>query len=158
MSRPGGRQAPAKTETGEVFQVPPEYIGQPGCTDAERQQFNTILDDGDIVDVFREQNPDTDDVFSWSSIGGMGGNGMRIDHCIASRSLLPHLGPVTVLSDCYMGSDHCPVMVTYKEKTELVIDVEARRESDGSKAEEANVEVNVDKTKEVNGSDKTKEK
>lgn len=85
---------------------------------------------------------------------------MRIDHCIASKSLLPHLGTVTVLSDCYMGSDHCPVMVTYNEKTELVIDVsEASRESAGGGAayEEANVEVNVDRTVEVND-EKTKEK
>lgn len=125
--RPGGRQAQqqsAKTKTDEVFQVPPEYIGQPGCTDAERRQFNAILHDGDIVDVFRQQNPDADHVFSWSSTGGMGGNAMRIDHCIASRSLLPSLGPVTVLSDCYMGSDHCPVMVTYINNNEKKPDID----------------------------------
>lgn len=48
----------------------------------------------------------------------MAGRGMRIDHCIASRSLLPHIVKVEVLAGTspqftgFMGSDHCPVLVT----------------------------------------------
>jgi len=39
----------------------PDHVGMPGFTPAERRRFETILDEADLVDVWRALHPDGDD-------------------------------------------------------------------------------------------------
>lgn len=93
-------------------------VGQPGCTDREREDFQGILDTGGLVDAFRQKHPSAEE-FTWRELmgGTLTGRGMRIDHCIASCSLLDSIRNVEVVSGKaphfkgFMGSDHCPLLV-----------------------------------------------
>lgn len=96
-------------------------MGQPGCTDAERERFSSILTKGDLVDVYRHLHSDKVDpeyAYSWrGTVTGMhGGKGMRIDLCVASRPLLPRITEVSITGhglkrEGFMGSDHSPLLI-----------------------------------------------
>ncbi len=100
-------------------------IGQPGCTDAERNRFNNILEAGDLVDAYRKLNGKSCDIeyaFSWrgATIGKHGGRGMRLDHCIASAKLMPRIRTVKITGHGaqrvgFMGSDHSPLLIQLSE-------------------------------------------
>ncbi|SCL98122.1 AP endonuclease (DNA-[apurinic or apyrimidinic site] lyase), putative [Plasmodium chabaudi chabaudi] len=117
--------------------VPKEYIGQPGCTDAERKNFKTILKNGDLVDSYRYfenykiKNDPTykkktninDNIYTWRCpflIGKSCNRAMRIDHFIVSKSLLDKIENVeihgySVSHTNFYGSDHCPVILNMKK-------------------------------------------
>ncbi|CBZ55542.1 hypothetical protein NCLIV_059670 [Neospora caninum Liverpool] len=79
--------------------IDPDNIGQAGCTDAERRRFRAILERG------WDQCMCLKDCFGGSGPRGMlRGLGMRLDH-IAN----------------FFGSDHCPVLVRFKEKETLAL-------------------------------------
>lgn len=98
-----------------------ENIGQPGCTDAERNRFAETLEKGELIDAFRAKLIDTEhaNIFSWRGppTGKLGDKGMRIDHCIVSCSLLSRVDSVTILGAAgparpgFMGSDHSPLLI-----------------------------------------------
>lgn len=98
-------------------------IGQPGCTDAERARFNSILEAGVLVDAFQQLHGDlrsADYAFSWR---GTTGRGMRIDHCIASVELMPKIKSVSITGHGaqrvgFMGSDHSPVLIQISDEKE----------------------------------------
>lgn len=120
----GGRGASKKGES--VGPIAPENIGQPGCTDAERRRFRSILKAGDLIDSYRDlHGPEDRSNFSWRGQveGKHGGKGMRIDHCIVSRALQPRVQAVEITGHGtdrigFMGSDHCPVVLRLRKATE----------------------------------------
>lgn len=103
----------------------PSDVGQPGCTDAERSRFQSILHAGDLVDAYRElhrEETDPEHAFSWrgTTTGKHSGRGMRIDHCTASRALLPRVESVNITGHGvqrldFMGSDHSPVVIQLRD-------------------------------------------
>ncbi|CXH99956.1 AP endonuclease (DNA-[apurinic or apyrimidinic site] lyase), putative [Plasmodium berghei] len=117
--------------------VPKEYIGQPGCTDAERANFKTILKNGDLIDSYRYfenykiKNDPTykrktninDNIYTWRCpflIGKSCNRAMRIDHFIVSKNLLNQIENIeihgySVFHTNFYGSDHCPVILNMKK-------------------------------------------
>ena len=101
-------------------------IGQPGCTDSERERFQDILQAGDLYDAYRKLNGtdcDQEYAFSWrgNNPGKHSGRGMRIDHCIASQSLEARVKPVKIHGheterNGFMGSDHSPIVIELREQ------------------------------------------
>lgn len=107
---------------------PPEYIGQPGCTAAERNSFADILKASGSLDLFRELCPtnpaiDVDGPFySWR--GGNPGKhyrrGMRIDHFVGSKLLRDRVENIEICGrgverEGFLGSDHSPIIMRLKE-------------------------------------------
>lgn len=63
--------------------------------------------------------------FTWrgNPIGRYSGRGMRIDLCLVSRDYLPNVECVQITGSGsnrkgFMGSDHCPIVVSLKKPTE----------------------------------------
>lgn len=112
---------PFKTPT-----LDPKHVGQPGCTDAEREHFAALLEAGNFVDAFRDSRPDPKadidlPLFSWRGPAGRDGDprsgryyskGMRIDHALVHKSI-PFIDCDLLGSSKdrlgFMGSDHCPI-------------------------------------------------
>lgn len=107
---------------------PPEYIGQPGCTPAERNSFADILKAADFLDLFRKLVPCNLAVdvngpyYSWR--GGNPGKhyrrGMRIDHFVGSKPLGERVESVEICGrgierEGFLGSDHSPIILRLKE-------------------------------------------
>lgn len=119
--------------------VPKEHIGQPGCTDFERKNFQKILNAGDLVDAYRhfenlriQKENNTykpkrninDNIYTWRcpfNVGKQYNKGMRIDHYIVSKNFLNnvekiHIQGYGVDHINFYGSDHCPVILYLKEE------------------------------------------
>lgn len=117
----GGRNG--KRGANEI-PIAPENVGQPGCTPAERKRFNQILHESDMVDAYRSLvGPEHCSGFTWrgTTTGIHAGRGMRIDHCIVSKTLLPNVDQVLITGhgtdrNGFLGSDHCPVVVEMVEE------------------------------------------
>lgn len=85
----------------------------PGFTDKERGQFDTLLSAG-FVDTFRHFYPDLEGAYSWWSYRFHAREknvGWRIDYFLTSERLREKLTGAKIHADVY-GSDHCPVEVT----------------------------------------------
>lgn len=97
----------------------PDDIGQPGCTNRERDRFAKILQEGGLVDAYRELVGETNNSgLSWrgNTTGKHAGRGMRIDHCIVSTSLMSSIASVEITGHGtdrigFLGSDHCPLLI-----------------------------------------------
>jgi len=104
--------------------------GQPGFTENERMRFNALLEEANLVDVWRHLHGAERD-YSWrghpgvSTVGRFRGHGMRIDHHIVPRSLLPRVRSCEFSTagfelaqlvhrhvDAFFGSDHCALTLT----------------------------------------------
>ncbi|CBJ25517.1 conserved unknown protein [Ectocarpus siliculosus] len=114
----------------------PEDSGQPGCTPAEKRRHSRLLaSGGGLVDAYRRLNPvpaagaggarTEMEGMTWRGTAGnqvaaMGryyGKGMRIDYFLLSTALAPRIKEVKVFGsgadrDGFLGSDHCPLMLT----------------------------------------------
>ena len=91
---------------------PKENENNAGYLPEERAWFSRFAELG-WVDVFRSQNPDLADAYTWWSYRGGARRrnvGWRLDYATADKTLAAKLGPVQHHSDI-MGSDHCPVSV-----------------------------------------------
>lgn len=93
---------------------PKPNVGKKGFTDEERKGFQNFLDAG-FVDTFRifHQGPGH---YSWWThwANARARNvGWRIDYILASKSLKPKIKAAEIHADV-MGSDHCPVSVTFE--------------------------------------------
>ncbi|KAI0564693.1 Endonuclease/Exonuclease/phosphatase [Gracilaria domingensis] len=124
----------------------PMDVGQPGCTDGERNRFAEILDSGDMVDAYRQLVGDSTSIrLSWRGhpTGKHGGRGMRIDHCIVSRELASKVASVEITGhgadrQGFLGSDHCPIVVCMLEaKPEQILKGSGSENLD-EKCEESN--------------------
>ncbi len=93
---------------------PDSNHSSPGFTDEEREGFSNIVANN-FVDTFREFNKDPDNYSWWSYRGGARQRnvGWRIDYFIVSEGLKPHLRDASIYSQV-LGSDHCPVGITFK--------------------------------------------
>ncbi len=84
-----------------------------GFTDEERADFSTLLKDASLKDIWREQNKDVKDRYTWWSyrFGARQKNiGWRIDYFLVAQNLAGKIKKAEIL-DCVEGSDHCPVMI-----------------------------------------------
>lgn len=70
---------------------------------------------GNLLDTFRELNPDTVKYSWWSYRAGARAKnvGWRIDYFLTSEALKPQLSKADILTKV-MGSDHCPVLLEMK--------------------------------------------
>lgn len=136
----GGRNASRK---GASLVIAPEDVGQPGCTDRERNGIRDIMNVGSLVDAFRALHGDEESsTFTWrgNSQGKYAGRGMRIDHCFVSNTFMPNVESVEVTGveknqGGFMGSDHCPVVAKLKIPIEpRQVTLEVRNDSPLSKA------------------------
>lgn len=85
-----------------------------GFTDEERAGFDNLLAAG-FIDSFRHLHPDETEAYSWWSYRAAARKrniGWRIDYFCVSQSLLPAVQEAAILSEV-MGSDHCPVQLTF---------------------------------------------
>lgn len=120
-----GRNGKASSQTD----LAPENIGQPGCSDAERERFFKILEDGELIDAYRELRGNEDSSgLSWRGIisGKHGGKGMRIDHCILSRKLMKRIEDFKItgygeMRNGFLGSDHSPIVVYIKDSNSSAV-------------------------------------
>lgn len=123
------RRQVRRTQPGQPRESSPsvENIGQPGCTSAERERLIEILRVGGLADLYRckkapkNGHDSLESAFSWrgSSDGKYYGKGMRIDHFFGSASLIASVESVANLGrgmdrKGFLGSDHCPVLLTFK--------------------------------------------
>lgn len=94
---------------------PAAWAGSTPCSAPERAAFQGLLDLG-LVDTFRELHPD-EKAFSWWDYRMLGfpkNRGLRIDHVLMTRDLLPRLTAAWIDRGERKGkqpSDHAPVLV-----------------------------------------------
>lgn len=123
--------------------VDPEYVGQPGCTDAERKRFEFICDVGELVDVYREMvGYKHHTTFSWRghTTGKHAGRGMRIDHCLLSRTLVSSVKSVDINDHGkerhgFLGSDHCPLILKLDNTQTVEDDATDKRDDNSGKSD-----------------------
>lgn len=97
---------------------PKENENTTGFTAPERKKFGEFLSKGGLVDIFRHQNPDKINEYTWWSYRAIGARernvGWRIDYAVCTTELLPQIKSIKHRQDVE-GSDHCPVVVELKK-------------------------------------------
>ncbi len=86
-----------------------------GFTDEERDKMRTLLSSG-FTDSFRYFYPDMKDIYSWWSYrfhAREKNAGWRIDYFLVSDRLTDRLKGAKIHTEI-LGSDHCPVEVTFE--------------------------------------------
>lgn len=98
-----------------------------GFSKPEQLRFEMLLKKGDLVDAWREHHPTPSALdeayrkgpnYSWRGNGRVNDQyAMRLDYCLCSRDLLPRIKSVTLTGThddrgSFLGSDHCPLVVT----------------------------------------------
>lgn len=81
-----------------------------GFTDEERNKMTDLLNSG-FSDIYRIQNPDKTDIYTWWSYIGKAREknvGWRIDYFIVSESIKNKVKETYIYPEI-MGSDHCPI-------------------------------------------------
>jgi len=121
--------------------------GQPGVTKNERIRFEHMVQEGNLVDIYREfenqgkfeerfQKYDqniTAPRFTWRGHPGKAGNpmagkffmkGMRIDHVLVSKGLMNNVEDIEICGQgkgsndpSFMGSDHCPLLLSIRSNS-----------------------------------------
>lgn len=81
-----------------------------GFTDEERQQFNNILNNNDLIDAFRYKNPDLIKYSYWSYMRKSREKdiGWRIDYFLLNNKSKNKIENCDILRE-YYGSDHAPI-------------------------------------------------
>ena len=89
---------------------PAENENNAGYTATERADFGKIMDSLELVDIWRERNPDTAAYSWWSYWGGARRNnvGWRIDYFLVSKTLAASVSDAKILTEV-KGSDHAPL-------------------------------------------------
>lgn len=85
-----------------------------GFTDEERGKMTELLESG-FVDSFRHFYPDVTDVYSWWSYRFKArekNTGWRIDYFVVSEDFKERMKDAKIHMDV-LGSDHCPVELTF---------------------------------------------
>lgn len=94
---------------------PKNNVNNAGFTIEERLKFSNLQEAG-FKDVFRYLYPDQIGAYTWWSYMGKARErnvGWRIDHWLATTSLLSSIQDVVIRHDV-LGSDHCPVELIVK--------------------------------------------
>lgn len=102
--------------TDQDVYEPSWFAGSYHTGTAERADLRAILDEGELVDVFRQLHPDESGFTCWDQREGHYGRdyGLRIDLVLASESLAPYVGGCEVnhvYRRGYRPSDHAPLDV-----------------------------------------------
>lgn len=96
---------------------PKQNRGEHGFTDEEREGIDKLIKNG-FVDVFRHFTPSGNGHYTWWHYFNHARErnvGWRIDYFFVSERLMPRVKRADIL-DQYLGSDHCPVRLTLKDK------------------------------------------
>ena len=122
--------APTKNDTShpEVFENENHREGMPGVTKHERNRFQAIIQEADLIDAWKlmngHENKNEDELynidgpnFTWR--GGIGKYhlmGMRLDHVFVSSKFREKIVDAKILGHSvnmtgFLGSDHCPIKV-----------------------------------------------
>lgn len=94
-------------------------IGNAGYTYEERGKFSELLASG-FLDSYRHFYPEKEGAYSWWSYMNHARDnnvGWRIDYFLADERLKEDLEQAAIYPQ-YMGSDHCPVGLTVRDKPE----------------------------------------
>ncbi|XP_053990840.1 uncharacterized protein LOC128882968 isoform X2 [Hylaeus volcanicus] len=89
-----------------------------GHTPQERLSFHEFLKDGKWFDVFRKLNPQKIQYTYWSAMQRQNlekNRGWRIDYFVVTNDIFSHVHEMFT-RDFVRGSDHCPIVLTLKEK------------------------------------------
>lgn len=84
-----------------------------GFSDAEREDFTALLENAQLVDIWRLKNPNVADRYTWWSYRGGARSrnvGWRIDYFLVSKGFEQHIKKCEILDDVE-GSDHCPISI-----------------------------------------------
>ncbi len=95
---------------------PKENEGNTGFLPEERAWIDEVINHG-YVDAWRNFNPGKANAYTYWDIKTHARDrnvGWRLDYFFVSRSLLPNITKVEILSEIY-GSDHCPISLEIKE-------------------------------------------
>ena len=87
-----------------------------GFTDEERDKMRTLLRSG-FTDTFRYFYPDKEQIYSWWSYRFKArekNTGWRIDYFLCSERMNDKLKEASIHTQI-LGSDHCPVSVTFED-------------------------------------------
>jgi exodeoxyribonuclease III len=79
-----------------------------GYTSQERENFASLLNTGNWIDVWRSQHP-TERMYTWRGSSQKQNYGMRLDNIIVSKSLLPNILNSFMITDCPVSTDHIPI-------------------------------------------------
>lgn len=95
---------------------PKQNEGKHGFTVEEREGFQRFIDAG-FVDTFRMFHQGNGQYSWWSHFGNARANnsGWRIDYVLVSGALKDQVTEAFILPDI-MGSDHCPVGITFSPR------------------------------------------
>ena len=96
---------------------PKTNVRNAGFTQEERDKLTALLDSG-YIDTFRHFHPDEVGAYSWWSYRFYAREknaGWRIDYFLVSRALEDRLTGACIHPEI-MGSDHCPVELTLRDK------------------------------------------
>lgn len=98
----------------DIARPKPNYNKSAGYTQIEIDGMSSYIKAG-LIDSYRALNPDTVKYSWWSYRGGARQKniGWRLDYFLVSQSLMPNVKESEILNDV-MGSDHCPVELTFK--------------------------------------------
>jgi len=89
---------------------PKSNRGKHGFTDEERQGFSNFIS-ADLVDIFRIQNPEKAEIYTWWSHFAKSRErnvGWRIDYFVVSKELNSQNNRAEIHNKI-LGSDHCPI-------------------------------------------------
>lgn len=90
---------------------PKDNKGLAGFTDEERAGFKKLLKTAKLHDIWREENPDKTDIYTWWTYLGRAREknvGWRIDYFLVQNELLKRVKKSEIYPNI-TGSDHCPV-------------------------------------------------
>ena len=96
---------------------PKQKVGKHGFTKEERAGFQHYLDAG-FIDIFRKIHGDKPNQYTWWSYLARSrerNSGWRIDYFLVSSTLKNRITNAEIHPE-QMGSDHCPISLTIKEK------------------------------------------
>lgn len=82
-----------------------------GCTQIERNNFKTLLNDCNLIDSFRYQHPKTKKYTFWSNRGHAKdrNKGWRLDYALINKNLIKSL-KISNIVQIQTKSDHVPIM------------------------------------------------
>lgn len=79
-----------------------------GFTIQERNNFKSILDSGNWIDIWRYQHHD-DLSYTWRGFSGRKNYGMRLDNIVISHNLINKIYNTFMIDSAPMFSDHIPI-------------------------------------------------
>lgn len=79
-----------------------------GFTPEERSNFKDLLDTGEWIDIWRQQNPSKRQ-YTWCGNPRKKNYGLRIDNILVTKSLLPYTANSFIIAECPASADHLPI-------------------------------------------------